>query len=190
VRTGIIATAGCATPRLRSWLHESRILRRSAAWAIGSFGCRRQSEPGPDHVRSGRERWLPELVVPWLPGYEKSRRSGLATMHLGNCSSTCSRGPRCHVPDAQGGMEPPEAANLAAGCIGVSGDCWRQPDEGIWEVRGGPQHFVHSKSWLGSHSIARRTSWNLEHSTSQGSGGARSPTKSTLKFVSAVSTGA
>src|SRR5262249_32808191 len=22
---------------------------------------------------------------------------------------------------------------------------WRQPDEGIWEVRGGPQHFVHSK---------------------------------------------
>jgi GH15 family glucan-1,4-alpha-glucosidase len=22
---------------------------------------------------------------------------------------------------------------------------WRQPDEGLWEVRGGPQHFVHSK---------------------------------------------
>ena len=27
---------------------------------------------------------------------------------------------------------------------------WRQPDEGIWEVRGGPQHFVHSKvmTWV------------------------------------------
>jgi GH15 family glucan-1,4-alpha-glucosidase len=27
---------------------------------------------------------------------------------------------------------------------------WRQPDEGIWEVRGGPQHFVHSKvmAWV------------------------------------------
>jgi GH15 family glucan-1,4-alpha-glucosidase len=27
---------------------------------------------------------------------------------------------------------------------------WRQPDTGIWEVRGGPQHFVHSKvmAWV------------------------------------------
>jgi GH15 family glucan-1,4-alpha-glucosidase len=27
---------------------------------------------------------------------------------------------------------------------------WRRPDEGIWEVRGGPQHFVHSKvmAWV------------------------------------------
>src|SRR5262249_32676246 len=29
-------------------------------------------------------------------------------------------------------------------------DAWRQPDEGIWEVRGGRQHFVHSKvmAWV------------------------------------------
>jgi GH15 family glucan-1,4-alpha-glucosidase len=29
-------------------------------------------------------------------------------------------------------------------------EAWRQPDEGIWEVRGGPQHFVHSKvmAWV------------------------------------------
>jgi GH15 family glucan-1,4-alpha-glucosidase len=27
---------------------------------------------------------------------------------------------------------------------------WRQPDEGIWEVRGGAKHFVHSKvmAWV------------------------------------------
>jgi GH15 family glucan-1,4-alpha-glucosidase len=27
---------------------------------------------------------------------------------------------------------------------------WREPDQGIWEVRGGPQHFVHSKvmAWV------------------------------------------
>ena len=27
---------------------------------------------------------------------------------------------------------------------------WKEPDEGIWEVRGGPQHFVHSKvmAWV------------------------------------------
>jgi GH15 family glucan-1,4-alpha-glucosidase len=30
------------------------------------------------------------------------------------------------------------------------GENWRQPDEGIWEVRGGPKHFVSSKvmSWV------------------------------------------
>ena len=29
-------------------------------------------------------------------------------------------------------------------------EAWRQPDEGIWEVRGGRQHFVHSKvmAWV------------------------------------------
>jgi GH15 family glucan-1,4-alpha-glucosidase len=27
---------------------------------------------------------------------------------------------------------------------------WKQPDEGIWEVRGGPQHCVHLKvmAWV------------------------------------------
>ncbi len=30
------------------------------------------------------------------------------------------------------------------------GNNWQNPDEGIWEVRGGPQHFVHSRvmSWV------------------------------------------
>ncbi len=36
---------------------------------------------------------------------------------------------------------------------GVADECcarWREPDEGIWEVRGPPQHFVHSKlmAWV------------------------------------------
>ena len=37
--------------------------------------------------------------------------------------------------------------------VRVADECcarWREPDEGIWEVRGPPQHFVHSKlmAWL------------------------------------------
>jgi len=30
------------------------------------------------------------------------------------------------------------------------GKHWQEPDEGIWEVRGGPKHFVHSRlmSWV------------------------------------------
>lgn len=33
-------------------------------------------------------------------------------------------------------------------CIG---ERWRDPDEGIWEARGGPRHYVHSKAmcWVG-----------------------------------------
>jgi GH15 family glucan-1,4-alpha-glucosidase len=36
---------------------------------------------------------------------------------------------------------------------------WRQPDEGIWEVRGGPQHFVHSKvmAWVAFDRAALQT---------------------------------
>ncbi len=34
--------------------------------------------------------------------------------------------------------------------LGWLGEHWQQPDEGIWEVRGGPKHFVHSRlmSWV------------------------------------------
>ncbi len=32
----------------------------------------------------------------------------------------------------------------------AAADCWRDPDQGVWEVRGAPQHFFHSKAlcWL------------------------------------------
>lgn len=34
--------------------------------------------------------------------------------------------------------------------LGWLGEHWQQPDAGIWEVRGGPKHFVHSRlmSWV------------------------------------------
>jgi GH15 family glucan-1,4-alpha-glucosidase len=44
------------------------------------------------------------------------------------------------------GMEPSERGRaLRAVVLDYLAIAWRQPDEGIWEVRGGPQHFVHSK---------------------------------------------
>jgi hypothetical protein len=38
----------------------------------------------------GGERWLPELIIPWLAGYEKSAPVRIGMMHPGNCSSTSS----------------------------------------------------------------------------------------------------
>jgi GH15 family glucan-1,4-alpha-glucosidase len=49
------------------------------------------------------------------------------------------------------GMEIPERGRaLRPVVLEYLATAWKQPDEGIWEVRGGPQHFVHSKvmAWV------------------------------------------
>ena len=138
----------------------------------------------------GGERWLPELIVPWLPGYENS-----SPVRIGNdASRQLQLDIFGEIADAmfqtlKAGMAPSERAHaLRPVVLDYLATAWRQPDEGIWEVRGGRQHFVHLRSWRGSHSIARRTSWKRKHSTNQVGDGARSPTKSMPKSVSAVST--
>jgi GH15 family glucan-1,4-alpha-glucosidase len=45
---------------------------------------------------------------------------------------------------------------------------WRRPDDGIWEVRGGSRHFVHSKimSWVAVDRMVRGSEagwWGVEH---------------------------
>ena len=73
-------------------------------------------------------------------------------MHLGNCSSTCSaRSLDVMFQTLKAGMEPPERGRILRPVVlEYLATAWRQPDEGIWEVRGGPQHFVHSKvmAWV------------------------------------------
>jgi GH15 family glucan-1,4-alpha-glucosidase len=100
----------------------------------------------------GGERWLPELIVPWLPGYANS-----APVRIGNDAS------RQFQLDVFGeladsmfqaykaGMKPTERGRgLRSVILDYLATAWRQPDTGIWEVRGGPQHFVHSKvmAWV------------------------------------------
>ena len=50
-----------------------------------------------------------------------------------------------------GGLEvPPSAWALQVNMIEHLETIWQQPDDGIWEVRGGRRHFVHSKvmAWV------------------------------------------
>jgi GH15 family glucan-1,4-alpha-glucosidase len=100
----------------------------------------------------GGERWLPELIVPWLPGYENS-----APVRIGNdASQQLQLDVFGEIADAmlqtlKAGMAPPERGRaLRPVVLDYLATAWRQPDEGIWEVRGGPQHFVHSKvmAWV------------------------------------------
>ncbi|WP_207483460.1 glycoside hydrolase family 15 protein [Arenibaculum pallidiluteum] len=100
----------------------------------------------------GGERLLPEWEAHWLPGYEGSQ-----PVRIGNgAAGQVQIDVHGEVADAMlqsltHGMPASEegwavARVLMAHLEGI----WREPDAGIWEVRGGSQHFVHSKvmAWV------------------------------------------
>ena len=98
------------------------------------------------------ERWLPEVVIPWLPGYAKS-----SPVRVGNAASTQTQfdvfGEVADVmfQSLKHGLKLPERSRtLRPVILDYLAHVWREPDEGIWEVRGEPQHFVHSKvmAWV------------------------------------------
>jgi GH15 family glucan-1,4-alpha-glucosidase len=110
----------------------------------------------PDQIQIlygvGGERWLPEQIVPWLPGYEDS-----APVRIGNGAyQQLQLDVFGEIVDAmfqalKAGMEPSERSRtLRPIALAYLATAWREPDEGIWEVRGGRQHFVHSKvmAWV------------------------------------------
>ncbi|MBT9332892.1 glycoside hydrolase family 15 protein [Paracidobacterium acidisoli] len=110
----------------------------------------------PDQVQimysiSGN-RQLPEWEVSWLPGYESS-----APVRVGNGASLQTQlDIYGEVLDAffhsQHGMRRRCAKDFPAlqGLVEHLADIWQQPDEGIWETRGGPQQFTYSKvmAWV------------------------------------------
>ena len=98
------------------------------------------------------ERRLTELELPWLPGYQ-----GAAPVRIGNAASDqCQLDIYGEIMDAfyqgrRGGLGPLEnAPDLVRVLLDHVAQIWRDPDEGIWEVRGPRQHFTHSKvmSWV------------------------------------------
>jgi len=100
----------------------------------------------------GGERRLPEQILPWLPGYENS-----SPVRIGNdASQQLQLDVFGEVADVmfqtlKAGMAQSERGRaLRPVVLEYLSKAWRQPDEGLWEVRGGPQHFVHSKvmAWV------------------------------------------
>jgi GH15 family glucan-1,4-alpha-glucosidase len=100
----------------------------------------------------GGERWLPEFILPWLSGYEKS-----SPVRVGNAAfRQLQLDIFGEIADAmfqalRGGMVPSERGlALQPVIMEYLATAWRTPDEGIWETRGGRQHFVHSKvmAWV------------------------------------------
>ncbi|MBV4533869.1 glycoside hydrolase family 15 protein [Pseudomonas sp. SWRI107] len=100
----------------------------------------------------GGERDLTEFTLPWLAGYEHSQ-----PVRVGNAAADQRQlDIYGELADAmaqaiKGGLpRHPRSAAIARAILPYLERIWRDPDEGIWEVRGPRQHFVHSKvmAWV------------------------------------------
>jgi GH15 family glucan-1,4-alpha-glucosidase len=100
----------------------------------------------------GGERRLMEWEVDWLSGYEGAR-----PVRVGNAASgQFQLDVYGELLDAMYqsrriGLEPEQAAwSLEKAIVKFLESAWREPDEGIWEVRGPRRHFTHSKvmAWV------------------------------------------
>jgi len=98
------------------------------------------------------ERQLLEWEADWLCGYEGSR-----PVRIGNgAAEQLQLDVFGEVADALlhghlGGIKPTETSfALQRALTDHLASIWEQPDQGIWEIRGDPQHFTYSKvmAWV------------------------------------------
>jgi GH15 family glucan-1,4-alpha-glucosidase len=135
-------------------LLEAGFTEEAAAWRDWLL---RAVAGRPDQVQimygARGERRLPEWEVPWLPGYEGSTpvrvgNAAHAQLQLdvyGEVLDSLHQAAVAGVGDDDG-----DTWALATALVEHLGDVWRQPDDGIWEVRGGRRPFTHSKvmAWV------------------------------------------
>jgi GH15 family glucan-1,4-alpha-glucosidase len=118
------------------------------AWLLRAVA----GDPGQLQLMYGvaGEHRLTELELPWLPGYEGSRpvRIGNAASEqfqldiFGEILAVLYRAWQAGLPARDPTRSP--GIDLPA-VIDIVERRWREPDEGIWEVRGARQHFTYSK---------------------------------------------
>jgi len=141
-----------------SWIRDSSFSVRS----LGEVGFNREADgfrrfiqrsaAGSAHdlqimYGMGGERHLPEIVLAGLTGYRDSR-----PVRIGNAASDQLQ------LDAYGelmllayswhrrGYSPDDDYwRFLFDLVETVAERWRQPDSGLWEIRGRPLHFVHSK---------------------------------------------
>jgi GH15 family glucan-1,4-alpha-glucosidase len=98
------------------------------------------------------DRRITELELDWLAGYEGSKPVRIGNAAYGQLQLDIYG----EVIDAltaaatSGLATTQRSSNAVAGLIDLLETRWREPDNGIWEVRSEPRHFVFSKvsAWL------------------------------------------
>ncbi len=100
----------------------------------------------------GGERRLVEWQADWLPGYEGSR-----PVNIGNAAYTQLQIDvygevlgTLYLAREAGFEEPEHGWTMQVQFVEYLESIWDQPDDGMWEVRGGRRHFTSSKimAWL------------------------------------------
>jgi GH15 family glucan-1,4-alpha-glucosidase len=98
------------------------------------------------------ERRLTELELDWLPGFRDSKpvRIGNAAVRQFQLDVYGELMDALHVGRRQGIRSDEDAWAFELELLKFLEEAWKEPDEGIWEVRGGRRHFVHSKvmAWV------------------------------------------
>jgi GH15 family glucan-1,4-alpha-glucosidase len=98
------------------------------------------------------ERRLPELELPWLPGYENSRpvRIGNTAVNQLQLDVFGEVMDALHVARRDSHVANDDAWTLQVAMLQSLETLWQEADEGIWEVRGPRRHFTHSKimAWV------------------------------------------
>jgi GH15 family glucan-1,4-alpha-glucosidase len=97
-------------------------------------------------------RRLTELELPWLAGYERSQ-----PVRIGNAASEQFQLDvygevldMLHLCRRQGLPESKPTWRFEHALLKFLETAWKEPDEGLWEVRGPRRHFTHSKvmAWV------------------------------------------
>src|SRR4029077_978610 len=96
---------------------------------------------------------------PWLDGYEGSK-----PVRVGNAASeqlqidVYGEGlDALYQARVRGVGVDPQAWKIQLAILDHLENAWHEPDQGIWEIRGERQHFVHSKAraWVRLHRAVR-----------------------------------
>ncbi|KQX53592.1 MULTISPECIES: glycoside hydrolase family 15 protein [unclassified Streptomyces] len=105
------------------------------------------------------ERRLPETTLPWLRGYGDSApvRTGNAAVDQFQLDVYGEVMDSLHLAREAGIPAVRHAWNLQLSLLGFLESTWREPDEGLWEVRGPRRHFTHSKvmAWVAADRAVR-----------------------------------
>jgi GH15 family glucan-1,4-alpha-glucosidase len=98
------------------------------------------------------ERRINEEELDWLGGYEGSRpvRVGNAAVHQFQLDVYGEVMDALHLGRNIGLESDPSTWDLQRALLEFLEANWREPDEGIWEIRGPRRHFTHSKvmAWV------------------------------------------
>jgi len=170
---GIVAAPTTSLPEcpggVRNWDYRFCWLRDAtlAILALLNAGCMNEARAwrgwlertvagNPEQIQImyglAGERRLPELEIPWLSGYEGSR-----PVRVGNAAAAqLQLDVFGELMDAlhqarKAGIAPDEYVwPLQRALVEHLEKIWQSADQGMWETRGGPQHFTSSKvlAWV------------------------------------------